>query len=315
MQHNYSDEQLRLAARLYYTDGLAQAEVARFVNVSQTKVSRLLALARERGIVRIMVAEYEPRNTLLEEQIARRFGLKSIAVIKTPGNLLNENRRSTVAHFGSAFIASLLPANGILAISGGRTLREVVEHLPEDKTRQITVVQAMGNVDSNVGTVDASELGRLTAQRSGGLFFSINTPAFLPDKIMRDSLLALEQVRSVWQRLNQAAMALIGIGTLTNSVFVDRRVFSPEDFQELEAAGAIGEICGRFFDKNGEECDSRWRDRVISIELEQLRRTPQVTGVVVGGDRAAAIAAALRGGLLKSLLIDESGALALLEAE
>src|SRR3954469_10953211 len=104
MQPNYSDEQLRLAARLYYMDGLGQAEVARFVNVSQTKVSRLLALARERGIVRITVAEYEPRNATLEQQITRRFGLKSVAVIKTPENLSNENRRSTVAHFGAAFI-------------------------------------------------------------------------------------------------------------------------------------------------------------------------------------------------------------------
>ena len=34
----YSDEQLRLAARLYYLDGLGQTEVAKFVKVSQAKV-------------------------------------------------------------------------------------------------------------------------------------------------------------------------------------------------------------------------------------------------------------------------------------
>ena len=43
MLSHYSDQHLRLAAGLYYLDGLAQNEVARFVKVSQDKVSRLLA--------------------------------------------------------------------------------------------------------------------------------------------------------------------------------------------------------------------------------------------------------------------------------
>jgi deoxyribonucleoside regulator len=312
MLNNYSDEQLRLAARLYHIDGLGQAEVARFVNVSQTKVSRLLSLARERGIVQISVAKYEPRNQALEKQISRDFGLKTVAVIKTAENLSEENQRRAVAHFGSSVVASLIPAEGTLAIAGGRTLREIVEHMPEDKSRRLTVIQAMGSVDSNVGPVDASELGRSAAQRFGGTFLTLNTPAFVPNKTMRDSLLALEQIRFVWESLREVDVALIGIGTLKNSVFVDRGVFTTADLKRLESAGAVGEICGRFFDKNGKECDSPWRDRVISIGLDQLRKTPQVIGLVAGNDRSAAIAAAIRGGLLKTLIIDESGATALL---
>jgi hypothetical protein len=59
MPNDYSDERLRLVARLYYLDGLGQSEVAKFAKVSQAKVSRLLALAKERGIVRITVADYD----------------------------------------------------------------------------------------------------------------------------------------------------------------------------------------------------------------------------------------------------------------
>ncbi len=76
--------------------------------------------------------------------------------------------------------------------------------------------------------------------------------------------------------------------------------------EELSSCGAVGEICGRFFDQNGRECDSRWRDRVLSIDLEQIRQIPQVIGVVAGGDRSAAIAAAIRGGLVKALVIDDT---------
>jgi deoxyribonucleoside regulator len=308
MLNSYSDEQLRLAARLYYLDGLGQSEVARFAKVSQAKVSRLLAAARERGIVRISVAEYEPRNHALERALCKGFGLGAVAVIKTAEGTTAEDARRAVGHFGAPFVAALLPPKSVVAIAGGRSIRQLVQDLPEDKERRLTVVQAMGSIDSNVGAEDALELGRVLARRSGGHFLSLSVPAFVPDRKIRDVLLALSQVRSVRERLAQANVAIVGVGTLTNSVFAARNVLSPRDMEELTSCGAVGEICGRFFDKKGRECDSRWRDRVLSIGLEQIRQIPQVIGVVAGGDRSAAIAAAIRGGLLKALVIDDTAA-------
>jgi deoxyribonucleoside regulator len=314
--HNsYSDDKLKLAARLYYIDGLGQTEVAKLVKVSQAKVSRLLALARERGIVRISVAEYEPRNRLLERTLCKGTGLASAAVVKTVEGVSAEDARRTVAHFGAAFVASLIPQDSVVAVAGGRTMRELVLHLPEDRDRRVTVVQAMGSVDSTIGPVDALELGRAIARRWGGFFLTLNTPAFVPDKKTRDAFLGLPQIRTVWKRLAEANVALIGIGTLDNSVFMDRGVLNREDVSKLAARGAVGEICGRFFDRNGRECDSPWRDRVMSVELDQMKRIPQVIGMVAGSDRSEAIFAAARGGLLKSLIIDEAGALALLGKE
>ncbi|HOX57224.1 MAG TPA: sugar-binding domain-containing protein [Candidatus Paceibacterota bacterium] len=308
MLNSYSDEQLRLAARLYYLDGLAQSEVARFVKISQAKVSRLLAAARERGIVRISVAEYEPRNQVIERALRKQFGLGTVVVIKTSVGATSADARRVVGHFAAPVVAALLPPKSVVAIAGGRTIRELIQLLPEDKERQLTVVQAMGSIDSSIGPEDALELARILARRSGGRFEALNTPAFVPDQKTRDTFRILPQIRYVHQQLTRANVAIVGVGTLTDSVFVARNVLSPHDLKELAGEGAVGEICGRFYDKHGKECVSRWRDRVLSIELEQLRRTPQVIGVVAGGDRSAAIAAAIRGGLLKALIIDEQAA-------
>ena len=49
-------------------------------------------------------------------------------------------------------------------------------------------------------------------------------------------------------------------------------------------------------------------DRVLSIDLKQIRQIHQVIGVVAGGDRSAAITVAIRGGLIKALLIDDAAA-------
>jgi deoxyribonucleoside regulator len=308
----YPDDVLRMAATLYYVDGLGQTEVAEFVRVSQTKISRLLALALERGIVRISVDQYDPRHESLEQQLRAKFGLKSSAVIKTAKNATSEAARQIVGHFGAPYVASLFPREGVVAIGGGRSVADVVKRLRPGDVRRLTVVQAMGSIDSNISPVDALELGRALVALWGGEFLTLSTPAFAPDKKTRDSFLGSNQIRSVWQRLRKADAALVGVGPIEQSVYVDRGVLNGADIADLKSCGAVGEICGRFFDAEGRECNSRWRNRAISLELEYLRKIPQVIGVAAGPDRAPAVAAAMRGGLLKSLLIDERGALALL---
>lgn len=307
----YSDELLRMAATLYYVDGLGQAEVAQLVRVSQTKISRVLAVARERGIVRISVDQFNPRHERLEHQLCSRFDLRSAAVIRTAPNSTGETARQTVGHFGAPWVASLLPSRGVLALGGGRSVSEVVRRFRRADARRLTVVQAMGSIDSNLSAVDALELGRTLVSAWGVEFFTLSTPAFAPDRKIRDTFLGSDQIRSVWQRLRQADAALVGVGPLDQSVYYDRGVLTAANVEQLRAAGAVGEICGRFFDAGGRECASPWRHRAISVELDYLRRIPQVIGVAAGADRAPAVAAALRGGLLRALLIDEGGAAAL----
>lgn len=312
MPHAYSDDRLRLAARLYYLDGLDQKEVAKFVKVSQAKVSRLLALARERGIVRISIAEYEPRRRDLEGLLCERFPLTTAIVVKAIDGTTNGDLRRTVGHFAAAAVDALIPPKAIVALAGGRTLHEVVHHLPESRSKALTVVQAMGSVDSNANAFDAQEVGRVMAQRLGGTFLAFNAPAYIADKRTRDALLKLEQIQHVHEHLDRANVAIVGVGTLENSVFVERGVLTPADLNQLRKAGAIGEICGRFFNAAGEECAPSWSERVMSAEIEQLRRIPQVLAIVSGSDRSFALQAAMAGQLIKGLVIDEGGATALL---
>lgn len=312
MRNNYSDDQLHLAARLYYVNGMGQDEVAKFVKVSQAKVSRLLALARERGIVRITVADYEPRERELETRLRVQLGLGAAIVIKAAENLPPSDLRKSIGLFAAEAFAEIVEPKSIITISGGRTVHALVQNVPESPTKVPTVVQSMGSVDSNINAFDAQEIGRTLSQRLGGSFVAMNTPAHVQDKKLRDALLGLDQVRSVNGLFDKANLAVVGIGTLDNSVFVDRGVFKDEEIEALKEAGAVGEVCGRFYDASGKECDTSWRDRVMSIGLEQLAKIPMVIGVVAGMDRSASIKAAIAGGFIKGLIIDEPGARALL---
>jgi DNA-binding transcriptional regulator LsrR (DeoR family) len=207
----------------------------------------------------------------------------------------------------------------VLAVAGGRTPRELVRAMAEASSDAAprtppTLVQAMGSVGSRPGPDDAVELGRALAAAWATQFLTLTTPAFLADRRTRDALVKLEQVQQVLKSLQRADAALVGVGTPAESVFVDRGVFSQRDLDRLLRGGAVGEICGRFFDAAGRECDSPLRDRVVSVGLDDLRRTPNVIAAVVGADRAPAIVAAARSCIVKSLVTDDVTAQAVLAA-
>lgn len=310
----YSDSLLHLAAQLYYVDGMSQARLGQYLKVSQAKVSRILAMAQERGIVRIIVADFSPRDHELETKLRVQLGLNTAVVIKTPQELPTEEVRKILGRFAAVEVEAIIKPHDIVAIGSGRNVQELVRNFSLAGNKHITVVQSVGNVDASVHDFDAQEIGRVLSQRLGGDFLALNMPAFVHTKKMRDALFTIDQFRVINAHLSKARVALVGVGTLDQSVFIERSMLSEKDIAELKAAGAVGEIGGRFYDARGRECDTRWRNQVVSIELKQLAAIPQVIGVVSGTDRAGTILAAIAGSFLKGLVINDTGARALLAA-
>lgn len=305
----YSDAQLLLAARLYYVDGILQTQIGKMVGVSQAKVSRMLAAARERGLVRITVPEFEPRDGDLEQQLRRRLKLKAVVVVRQVAGQSMTELRNTLGYFAGPAAAEWFSAQTTVAVAGGRTLQSLIDSLSRQPgPGQPTIVQAMGNVDAAPGGYDASEIGRILAQRWRGSFLALNTPAFVPDASVCRRLVDLREVREVFDRLAGADIALVGVGTLQESVFIERGVLQPRDIESLRRAGAVGEILGRFYNAQGKECATPFRDRVLSLSFDKLRKAPLAVGVLAGGERTEAILAAVRGGLLNALIIDDVAA-------
>ena len=54
------------------------------------------------------------------------------------------------------------------------------------------------------------------------------------------------------------------------------------------------------------------QDRVLAVDLDELRRIPTVIGVATGVEKARGVHGALRGALIDGLITDASLALALL---
>lgn len=306
-------ELITSVARLYYLERLGQAEIASIYGVSRSTISRMLTAARELGIVRISVDDYDPRNREAERRLIDTFGLQHAVVVRSVDGSDVATRRA-VGYFGAPDVDSWIGASRVVGVAGGRSLGELLRAIGHrNQPKDLKVVQLMGMIGSSPSSVDASELSRVLASRFHGEFHNISAPAFVKDKRTRDLFLSHAQIQSVWSRFDSLDLAFIGIGTLEESVFVERKVLDDSELARARRAGAVGEICGRFFDKTGQECDSPFRNRVVSIELDALREGKEVVGVTTGASRGEAVRAALRGGLVHSLVMDDTCAQSVLD--
>ena len=300
-------------ARLYYLERLGQAEIASIYGVSRSTISRMLTAARELGIVRISVDDYDPRDREAERRLVDRFGLRHAVVVRSVDGADVATRRA-VGYFGAPEVDDWVGSSRVVGVAGGRSLGELLRAIGHrNQPQDLMVVQLMGMIGSSPSSVDASELSRVLASRFHGEFHNISAPAFVKDKRTRDLFLSHAQIRSVWSRFEMLDLAFIGIGTLEDSVFVERKVLDDSELARARRAGAVGEICGRFFDKAGRECDSPFRNRVVSIELDALQKTREVVAVTTGASRGEAVRAALRGGLVHSLVMDDTCAQSVLD--
>src|SRR5690349_11979708 len=114
-------------ARLYHTHGLRQKDIAERLQISQSRVSRLLTQAEEATIVRVVVATPPHVHGELEEQIETRYGLNEVHVIDTVSDDETELSRDLASAAAIILHDVAVEATTIGFTSWSATLRQLVD--------------------------------------------------------------------------------------------------------------------------------------------------------------------------------------------
>jgi DNA-binding transcriptional regulator LsrR (DeoR family) len=175
----------------------------------------------------------------------------------------------------------------------------------------------MGGVGNSSVQTQGNRLLTEFARLVGATTTFVPAPALVGNKTMRESLLndaAMESIAKEWARLT---MVLAGIGSLPPSPLLRASGNAADlaDQDRLHAAGAVGDVCLRFFDSAGTLVPSDLDDRVVGIDADTLRRIPRRIGIAGGESKHAAIHAAVRGGWVNVLITDTGTAAALLRGK
>lgn len=84
MGEQMKEERRRLLAKvayLHYIQGKSQTLISKEMNIYRTTVCRMLAKAKEEGIVRIEIADYDADLFALEEYVRKQYGLEKLDLV------------------------------------------------------------------------------------------------------------------------------------------------------------------------------------------------------------------------------------------
>ena len=256
-------------ARLYYEQGLRQAEIADRLDLSQSRVSRLLKQAEKEGIVRITVAVPQGFHAELEDRLQVLYGLREAVVVdcerdddqealraigaagrRVPGD--DADRRRDPRHLELERVAAV----------------DARQHAPAGRSparrRSCRSSAASGNPAAEG---HATRLTSRLAQLVGGEARFLPAPGVVGSRASRRALLDDPFVAAAMRWMEEITLAIVGIGALTPSKLL------AAERQRVHRRGAAGARGAR-----------RGRRHLPAL----LRRRRRAGGVAAGraGDRA-----------------------------
>ena len=298
------------AAILYYKEDKNQNEVAKALGISRSYVSQLLSLAKEAGIVKITINARDSFNK--EQEFRESFGIRQVYIMET------DSSEETAAGFG-AFCAPetirLFKNATDIGINMGASVRKAIEAVEKDDLGEHhvkSVVQIMGSSALNkaAGALPTDLVAR-TGQLLGCNTVYLNAPGLLESETTKELLLkepGIKQAMKAWEHLD---LALLGIGVAGKGEFFEQS----ETFVNLiNGTGAVADINLNLLSENGEEIHALDPHR-MSMPIEALRNVTTKCAYAYGVEKAAAIRAAIKAGLVDVLFTDSITAEKILEME
>lgn len=274
----------------------------------------MLRAARETGIVEIRIKGIVSRSEHLEKLLSNRFNLRRAMVSESHPN---HSDFENVSKLGAEIFQEEAAEANLVAVSWGTTLQAVVEQLPYLDHHSSEVTQLVGGLVSFDTQATAHDLVKELGQKFGTRYHYLNCPAVFDSAEALRYLMAEAAVSETLEMARRTDVALVGIGSPSlgsSAKLLDLLKLSPAEEKELWSQNPVGDICGRYYDLQGIPLSwSPLHDRILALEIEDLRAIPTVIGVAYGIMKAAAVVGALRAELIDVLVCDDKLAQAILD--
>jgi len=297
------------AAWAYYLEDLSQAEIATRLGVSRASVHNYLRQARLGGIVRVSIDPDVMTRAALSEAMADTFGLEAVYLVPEKGRETGER----VVAAGAMWLTDLVERSETLGVAWGATVFRLADHLPQQRRPGMTVVQLLGSMDTPYG-FSAEACSALIAERFGARCVNLHAPAVLSDAALAAALSREPVIAAQLDAIRRCDAALFAVGLADgDSQVVRSGVATRDELVHYTAQGACGVIAGHFIDEAGRVLGGPLDGRLIGVSPDALRAIPKRIVISAGVERAAALAAALRGGFATHVITDAPAARVVLE--
>lgn len=298
------------AAWLSFVGGLTQDQIAAELGISRQRVQRLVARAAAEGLIRVRIDHPIAECLELERALKARFGLESAWVSPDVGR--GADPLAGLAPFAAPVIERIFLGDKVrsIAVGTGRTLRMVVEHMQSIDGSRHKLVSLIGNVAPD-GSASFYEVIMRLAEKTAAPHYQMSIPVVARSPEELELFRSLPHVRATRALAVAADLAIVGIGQmgLDAPLLVDGFI-TPAEQAELAAAGAVGEMLGNIFDREGVYLDHPINRRIVGVRVPTAGMS--VLCIAGGPAKLLPLRAALAGKLLSGLITDETTAKSLL---
>lgn len=284
---------LRLrAAWMYYVEEMTQTAIAEALGVGRVTVVRMLADARALNEVKIALRRNIADLPPLEIALERRFGLQEAIVAP-----ISSTTADTTAAIGAAtgqFISDFVKPNMRLGVGWGRTLLSTLSFIDETQVPGLEVVSMLGGV-SAVRKYNPAEFAWQFSRLFTADCFLISAPALVDSVETKRALIERCGIGDIFEMADRLDALFVSAGGMApEATWYLFEYFTERDREELIARGAVGDVMYNFFNASGEIVDHPLNQRVMSVGVEQLQKTPHRVLTSGGPDKIEGLLGAMK---------------------
>lgn len=317
---NTLEKRYNVLKTIFHNEPIGRRVLAEVLNIGERTVRTEIGFLKDQGLIEINTSGMtvtsegvEIINKLndfiheikglseVEKKIESFLNLKKVIIV--PGNV--DENPLVLKDLGKAcsnYVKDVLKDDSIIALTGGSTLKEVVEAFPRiTSLSKIQVVPARGGMGKKVET-QANTLAASLAKKLNGTYKMLHISENLSLDII-GTLLKEEAVKSVIDTIHKADVLIYGIG---NAVQMARKRGVPEsEIENLINNGAVGEAFGCYFNKDSKIISET---TAIGIKINQARKIKTHIAVAGGENKVESIIATEYNDITGVLVTDEAAA-------
>ena len=299
----------------YYVNGMTQAEIAQQLDATRLRVNQAIQRAKSTGMVKVQIESPFIARIELQEAVRTTLGLRRVVV--APARTEPYDCHSAAGAALACYISEKLRSRAwrSIGVSWGMTLVHAIRRLPQQSHPELEILSMLG------GTMQGASFNSFSivsgfAAALGANYSLLAAPIFLSEGCDREAFLAQEIFAAHFARLGSLDAAILTASDISSRSFLISNGLPPEVSPgNLMQAGAIGDVLGRFLDRDGARIEHPLDRRTIGVDLEIVRRIPEKVLAAAGPHKVAIIRAASRAGLVDTLVTDDVTAELILNGE
>lgn len=291
----------------FYEKDYSYSDIAKMLSISRVTLNRLMTEAKAEGMIKIEIADPKDLKQVLvlEDQLRSRYGLKDVKLVDL-SNYDSDNLIPRLASEGAKYVEQRIHSGMKIGICWGHTLSSMLTFLNRNHTvTNLEVYSLLGGFCS-----EASFQPPLLAQSLLSLYsgraYTINAPFVCHSHLLCTEIRKEPEIARILDICPSLDLALIGVGQYPDRDRLEKSYYHFPDsvIDELLAAHAVGDICGNFFDASGAVCRTDLSNRIVSVDLQNLKKCKNVIAIAGGPSKIDSIRGALSGGYIHTLISD-----------